>query len=97
MNEQTIFTEALERMDPEERDAFLAQACQGDPSRRQRIDRLLAQHQCAADFLETPLLRPTSLERRARRRGRPALIEQIGEGGMDGGWRSRPSLKRLGR
>ena len=42
MNEQTLFAEALERPDPEDRAAFLDQACQGDRILRVRIERLLA-------------------------------------------------------
>ena len=47
MNEQTLFAEALERADPQERAAFLDEACRGDAALRERIERLLAQHRHA--------------------------------------------------
>src|SRR5262245_8820145 len=53
MNEQTLFAEALERTDPQERATYLDQACQGDAALRQRIERLLAQHEHAGKFLES--------------------------------------------
>src|SRR5215472_12428816 len=54
VNEQTLFAEALERADPQERAAFLDQACQDDSALRARIERLLAQHEHAGGFLESP-------------------------------------------
>jgi serine/threonine protein kinase len=88
VNEQTLFAEALERPDPRERAAFLDQACQDDPGLRQRIERLLAQHQHAGDFLESSPLPPartidgTIPERPGTVIGPYKLLEQIGEGGM---------------
>src|SRR5262249_45100512 len=88
VNEQTIFTEALERTGPQERAAFLDQACQGDPALRARIERLLAQHQHAADFLEAPPRAPTptidepGTESHGTLIGPYKLLQQIGEGGM---------------
>lgn len=41
--------------DPTERAAFLAQACGGDRELRSEVERLLAAHQQAGDFLETPV------------------------------------------
>ena len=45
---------ALERDDPAERDAYLAQACGGDADLRQRVERLLRLHGQAGSFLEQP-------------------------------------------
>src|SRR5215831_6571687 len=92
MNEQTLFAEALERTDPQERAAFLDQACQGEPSLRQRIERLLAQHEHAGAFLEaSPLSAVQTIDEPATERpgtviGPYKLLQQIGEGGMGVVW-----------
>jgi hypothetical protein len=88
MNEQTLFAEALERTDPRDRAAFLDQACQGDLALRARIERLLAQHEHAGDFLQSPphAPQPTVDEPASERPGTVIgpykLLEQIGEGGI---------------
>jgi serine/threonine protein kinase/tetratricopeptide (TPR) repeat protein len=88
MNEQTIFAEALERTDPQDRAAFLDQACHGDPALRARIDRLLAQHEHAGEFLESSPLALSATVDRAVTEGPGSIIgpykllQQIGEGGM---------------
>src|SRR5438309_7710058 len=88
MNEQTLFAEALERTDPRDRAAFLDQVCHGDPTLRARIERLLAQHEHAGDFLESspPSSSPTVdqlvTERQGSIIGPYKLLQQIGEGGM---------------
>jgi eukaryotic-like serine/threonine-protein kinase len=89
VQEQSIFTEALEKADPNERAAFLDQVCAGDRALRERIERLLQRHEQAGSFLnraaaggpeataDTPLSeRPGSLI------GPYKLLEQIGEGGF---------------
>src|SRR5581483_1437426 len=51
---EAIFQAALEKGSPEERAAYLDQACQGDSELRQQVERLLsAQHQLGS-FLERP-------------------------------------------
>jgi serine/threonine protein kinase len=88
MQEQSIFIEALERQDPAERATFLDQVCAGDSALRQRIERLLARHQQAGSFLESPAaprLSPDdelSSEGPGTRIGPYKLLQQIGEGGM---------------
>src|SRR5262249_6988586 len=52
MSDETIFATALEKADPAERAAFLAEACGDDTARRQRLEGLLRAHAGAADFLE---------------------------------------------
>jgi serine/threonine protein kinase/Tfp pilus assembly protein PilF len=88
MQEQSIFIEALEKEGPVERAAFLDKVCAGDPGLRQRIERLLQQHQQADSFLDAPPagLPPTVDEQLSERPGTVigpySLLEQIGEGGM---------------
>jgi WD40 repeat protein len=55
MNEESLFIEALEIRDPSERAAFLDRSCATDPALRARLERLLAQHERAGDFLERPV------------------------------------------
>ncbi len=54
MTDETIFATALEKADPAERAAFLAEACGDDPARRKRLEGLLMAHARAANFLEHP-------------------------------------------
>jgi WD40 repeat protein len=54
MNEESLFIEALEVRDPAERAAFLDTACAGDAATRDRLQRLLEQHERAGDFLIKP-------------------------------------------
>ena len=57
--EQSLFAEALLMADPVEREAFLEQACAGEPALRLRITKLLAAHvhsevffsDCIPDFV----------------------------------------------
>jgi len=51
--EVAIFSAALE-LDPSQRAAYLEKACADAPDLRQRIEALLAVHDKAANFLETP-------------------------------------------
>jgi len=41
---------------PDRRSAFLAEACRGDSSLRDELESLLASHDCAGEFFETPAL-----------------------------------------
>ncbi len=85
MQEQTIFTEALELEDPAARAAFLDRACAGDLALRQRVERLLRRHREADSFPEQPA---ATFSHAAPPEGPGALIgpykllQQIGEGGM---------------
>src|SRR5262249_60048936 len=58
MNEESIFLEALGKVDPSDRARFLDQACAGDAAQRQRIEKLLAAHPEAGNFLEQPAVPP---------------------------------------
>lgn len=50
MTEETLFAEALEKS-PEERSAFLDEACHGDAELRQRVEQLLNVHEDPGSFL----------------------------------------------
>jgi serine/threonine-protein kinase len=52
-NEESVFAQALEKHDPQERAAFLDQACAGNPALRRNVDSLLAAYD-AGQFLEAP-------------------------------------------
>jgi serine/threonine protein kinase/WD40 repeat protein len=89
MQEQSVFIEALEKQDPAERTAYLDRACAGDPYLRQRIERLLARHGQADEFLDAPgpaaaalHLGPPHNEGPGGLIGPYKLLEQIGEGGF---------------
>src|SRR6516162_771972 len=58
MSELDLFIAALERDDPAERDAYLAQACGGNADLRRRVERLLRLHGQAGSFLEPPPVAP---------------------------------------
>jgi len=87
----TIFCEALEHRAPQERAAYLDQACGPDAGLRARVEALLKAHGEAGDFLGGgPLAsgpaatideRPVC-EVLGKRIGPYKLMEQIGEGGM---------------
>src|SRR4051794_7652744 len=84
-----IFNEALDLTSPSERAAYLDRACAGDPALRARVEALLAVHDRAVDFLESPAMAPTidsvpwlPSECIGTVIGPYKLMEQIGEGGM---------------
>ena len=53
MTEENIFAHATE-LPPEQRDAYLDQACAGDATLRARLDRLLNSHDAPGSFLAAP-------------------------------------------
>src|SRR5436190_2223797 len=87
MNEQSIFIAALEHETPA-RGGYLDDACAGDVALRQRVEKLLASHEQAVDFLDqpagklAPTCNPTPIERPGTQIGPYKLIQLIGEGGM---------------
>src|SRR5262249_7170814 len=91
MNEQSIFTAALER-DPAERQRFLDEACGNDAGLRQRVEKLIATHEAAASFMDQPVGRLAYTVDQAVAAapgmaiGPYKLLEQIGEGGMGTVW-----------
>jgi serine/threonine protein kinase/tetratricopeptide (TPR) repeat protein len=61
----TLFAEALERTDRDDRAAYLDRACAGDAALRRRLEALLAAHDGAGRFLEpdaTGVVEPTPAE-----------------------------------
>lgn len=54
MDEQTIFTMAIEKKTPPERAAFLDRACGDNAELRRGVDLLLKAHEKAGSFLESP-------------------------------------------
>jgi WD40 repeat protein/serine/threonine protein kinase len=88
MNEEEIFHKVLARS-PEERAAYLEQACAGDPPLRAAVEALLRANVGASGFLEQPALAPAATvdEQPVREKlgtviGPYKLMEKIGEGGM---------------
>jgi hypothetical protein len=85
---EQIFNHALEFESATERDAYLDEACEGDPELRERVEALLFSHFEAGSFLEAPVLdtkAPTllnDLEASGTRIGRYRILQTIGEGGF---------------
>src|SRR5262245_432985 len=84
-----IFIETLEQGTPEARAAYLTRACAGAPGLRARLEALLAAHEQAGSFLESPALPPTELVTAESPAVGPGaligpykLLHEIGEGGM---------------
>jgi serine/threonine protein kinase/Tfp pilus assembly protein PilF len=85
---EMIFGEAIGMASPKDRAAFLAQACGHDLELRGELEKLVADHFRAGNFLESPMFRLDDaldqplLEGPGTVIGRYKLLEQIGEGGM---------------
>jgi serine/threonine protein kinase/tetratricopeptide (TPR) repeat protein len=85
---ENIFFAALEKGSPEERVAFLDEACANDSDLRDRVERMLAAQVDAGSFLEIPVqeMNPTIglpvTEKAGDAIGAYKLLQQIGEGGM---------------
>jgi WD40 repeat protein/tRNA A-37 threonylcarbamoyl transferase component Bud32 len=56
MTERDVFLGALDREDPAARAAYLDAACAGQPALRQRVEKLLWQHEKTDTFLSVPAL-----------------------------------------
>jgi serine/threonine-protein kinase len=87
VNEESVFAEALEKPDPQERAAYLDRACAGLPELRQNVESLLSAYE-AGQFLESPAAPVATAdasplnEGPGTRIGPYKLLEQIGEGGF---------------
>ena len=87
MNERIIFERALDLDDPDQRVAYLTEACAHDARLRSRVEALLHSHEQAGSFLRGAAVDVTTdlnqpLERPGTQIGPYKLLEQIGEGGM---------------
>ena len=88
LSEESIFAEASEKRTPEERAAYLEQACDGDLELRESVESLLAAYD-EGQFLESPAAglaatvdsAPT-VEKPGTVIGHYKLLEEIGEGGF---------------
>ncbi|HEX6901103.1 MAG TPA: serine/threonine-protein kinase [Thermoanaerobaculia bacterium] len=82
---KAVLEDALERQGAE-REAFLADACQGDDELRREVESLLASEDEIGDFIETPVfrIRPEDAEPVAagQRIGAYRIVREIGRGGM---------------
>src|SRR5437763_13661862 len=110
MTERDIFVAALQKEDPAERQAYLDEACAGQPELRRQVEDLLRLHEGAGSFLEKPAAESPatgavqdapehtpSPEAPGAIIGPYKLIEQIGEGGMGTVWMAQQTepVKRL--
>jgi WD40 repeat protein/serine/threonine protein kinase len=87
MTEASLFAAALEKATPEERAAYLAEACAGDANLRRRVEALLRAHAEPDEMLDRPLAKAPVDEQPVTEQpgstiGPYKLLEQIGEGGF---------------
>src|SRR5262245_11332146 len=83
-NEESSFTEALDKGSPDERVAYLDKVCKDDAALRVRVENLLRSHEQAGSFLRQPPATSNESvpEGPGTRIGPYRLLQQIGEGGM---------------
>src|SRR5947209_2879601 len=74
---EQLFHSALER-EPAQRAAFLAEACAGDDSLRREIETLIASHEGAENFMETPAS-DVAAEMLSHAQSRLEMGQQLGE------------------
>ena len=90
---ETILAQAVEISSPDERQAFVEQACAGNLTLKRRVEQLIVNHFRAGSFLERPAVAMGSDWARGWETAGSAsapgtvigpykLLEQIGEGGM---------------
>jgi tetratricopeptide (TPR) repeat protein len=102
MNEESLFHEALARSTPEERAAFLDEACAGRPELRAAVESLLAAHGQPGAFLAGPpvLVQAQSDDSRTTGGGAPAAAQETANPADSTGADSVPTAdvpERVGR
>jgi eukaryotic-like serine/threonine-protein kinase len=96
---QEVFAGAL-AVSPDQRAAYLTDACADDRALRQQVELLLDSHDQARSFLETPVIRPAdaspaTLHLEGHRMGGYEFVGRLGAGGMGEVYRARDT--KLGR
>src|SRR5262245_57902077 len=98
MTERDHFIAALQQEGPTQRQAYLDEACAGQPELRRQVEHLLRLHEGAGSFLEKPAAdsaatgasggapEPAAPEAPSALIGPYKLLQQIGEGGMGAVW-----------
>jgi serine/threonine protein kinase/WD40 repeat protein len=87
-NADTLFAQAIEIASPQERAAFLENACANDPELRREVEKLVADYFRAGAFLEQPVAHIAGAgdqpltEGPGSRIGPYKLLQKLGEGGM---------------
>jgi serine/threonine protein kinase/WD40 repeat protein len=88
-NIKSIFSEAIEKPTPEERENYLKKVCGNDAKLRERVENLIRSYEKAGDFLESPPIDPNATldgppvnEGPGTKIGPYKLLELIGEGGF---------------
>src|SRR4051794_31910633 len=83
-----IFSSALLKKQPSERERYLTEACQDSPHLRPQVESLLRAHEQAGEFLgQAGKLAPAlGTERAGALVGRYKLLELVGEGGFGTVW-----------
>jgi serine/threonine protein kinase len=111
MTERDIFIAALQHGDPARRQAYLDEACTGQPELRRQVEHLLRLYKGAGSFLEKPAATSPATGAFQQHAAAPAssgeapgtvigpyqLLEPIGEGGMGSVWMAQQTepVKRL--